>query len=138
MQIPRHRLVLYGVLYVNAMLFLGGAIALAVTHFVPGSPLHTPLAMPLPATVLPTFTPRVMSTAGALSTSILLPPTSTPPATFTPIPTAACYTIQRGDTITGVARRHNVKPAAIVNANPWLRQRKNYKIYPGECLVIPR
>ena len=139
MQTPRLRLILYGVLYVGAMLVIGSLIAFAVTHSRSSSaPVSTPLALPSPVLALPTQTLHAVPTVAASPIEIRPLPTSTPLATFTPAARAACYVVQRGDTVNNLARRYNVKSSAIMKANPWLLRRKSYWLYPGDCLVIPK
>jgi len=134
-QIPRNRLILYGVLYVGAMLVIGSLIAFAVTHSrSSGAPVSTPQALPSPITPML----RAVPTVAASPIEIRPLPTSTPLATFTPAARATCYVVQRGDTVNNLARRYNVKSSEIMKANPWLLRRKSYWLYPNDCLVIPR
>lgn len=45
------------------------------------------------------------------------------------------YTVQRGDTLNGIARRFGVTPAAILKANPAIRNPS--RIYVGQRIMIP-
>ena len=75
-----------------------GALALAVTACLPGSirPTSPPVATPAPA---PTAPPTPTPTPG--------PPTPTPGPTF------RLYTVQRGDTLTRIARRFKTSPRSL-------------------------
>ena len=45
------------------------------------------------------------------------------------------YTVCRGDTLWGIAKRHGVELTALITANP---QTKNPNlIYPGDEVIIP-
>ena len=52
----------------------------------------------------------------------------------TPAPAATTYTIQKGDTLSGISKRYNVKMSAILAANPGL---KADKIRIGKKINVP-
>jgi len=113
---------------------------------VPSSPL-TPVSdsveteiPPTPtATLKPTVTlaPTMTPSIPALKPTVTLVPTSTllPTLTPTPIPTpkVITYTVQAGDTLSGIAKVYGVTVEAIVAANDL----ESDTIYIGQELVIP-
>jgi spore coat assembly protein SafA len=70
------------------------------------------------------------------------PPTNTPPGTDTP-PTkpapqpgnGGSVTVQRGDTLSAIAQRNGVSLAALIEANPQIRNPG--LIYPGQTVHLP-
>lgn len=71
-----------------------------------------------------------------------------PPATALPTrsvatvqPTAVAggrtYVVQKGDWVYQIARTFGVSPQQIYQLNPWLNQRLNGNVYPGEVLRLP-
>ena len=63
------------------------------------------------------------------------PPTLTPTATATPVPSVIQYVVQSGDTIDSIARKFGVSRAAILDANPDIVDAS--LIVVGDTLVIP-
>lgn len=49
--------------------------------------------------------------------------------------TGVSYTVQKGDTLSGIARKHNANTADIINAN---RIADPTKLMPGQLLFIPQ
>lgn len=47
----------------------------------------------------------------------------------------ATYTVQRGDWLAAIARRHHTSVYELIQLNPWLRGRINW-IYPGQVLCV--
>ncbi len=52
-------------------------------------------------------------------------------------PVTTTYTVQSGDTISGIAQFFDVSQDALLKANPKVAQRPNYSLKAGETLVIP-
>jgi LysM repeat protein len=81
---------------------------------------------------IPSATATVQPTSAMTIT--LPPPTSEPAPTATPTPATSTHTVQRGETLSAIARRYGVTVQALVwtnnIANPSL-------IVPGQVLVIP-
>lgn len=46
------------------------------------------------------------------------------------------YTIRKGDTVTGIAKKHGVSIEELIEANPVILKNPNI-IYPGQALLIP-
>lgn len=91
-----------------------------------------------------TGTPAAAATGTPTSTGgAATPPSGTPAANRTPTPsptpsptpTATTYTVQSGDTLTGIADRFNTTPEAIQNANN-ISSPTGLQI--GQVLTIPR
>lgn len=64
---------------------------------------------------------------------INIPVTGTPPPTPPP---PGRYIVQRGDTLSAIARRFRVTLAALIAANPQIRDPN--LIFPGQIINIPR
>ncbi len=158
MHIPRNRLIVYGVLYVGAMLIVGGLIAFAVARPHPAAaPLTAPLESPAPQALpslmaaSPTAELRVIPTATeSAPPSTRMASDSTPVPTFTPKPTAAgpCgaapdgyewHFVRRGETLVSIAAQHGTTVNAIRNANRdrYLGLRWSNLIHPRDCLLVP-
>lgn len=66
---------------------------------------------------------------------INIPVTVTPPPTPPPVAPGR-YVVQRGDTLSAIARRFGVTLAALIAANPQIRDPN--LIFPGQIINIPR
>jgi probable HAF family extracellular repeat protein len=105
-----------------------------------GSSPLVPSPTPIRTTV-PTATPA--PTAAALTASPLVAPTPTavplPGPTAAPTPSSCVtlneYVVVTGDTLWGIAHRHEVTLDALLAANPQVRDRR--LIRPGERIAIP-
>jgi len=62
------------------------------------------------------------------------PPAAPPPRVAAPGPATSIYTVQRGDTLSEIARRHGVPAGEIAQAN---RLADPHRLTPGQLLVIP-
>lgn len=62
------------------------------------------------------------------------PPAPVPPPAPSAPPTAASYTVQAGDTISGIAQRHGTSTQAVLDANGLTREAV---IYPGQSIALP-
>ena len=70
----------------------------------------------------------------AKSTSTPTPPTTTTPTPSTSTTSAKKYTVVRGDTISGIAKKFKVTTAAVLKTN---KLNWSSVIYPGQKLTIP-
>jgi len=127
---------------VNKDLIYVGQVILVPTP-APATPVvePTPVSTPIVG-ISPTTTP-VPST-----TSVLTPtpapvstPVSTPAPTPAPTPVSTglqTYTVQKGDTFSGIAAKFGVSLTDLKNANPQLERGQNWNlIYPGDIVYIP-
>ncbi|MEB3229045.1 MAG: peptidoglycan DD-metalloendopeptidase family protein [Synechocystis sp.] len=107
---------------------------------IPEKPVETAFNAPIAIPVTPPTTEMPM--ARALPDLAPTPSTSLPPAiapTFLPAPQvappSASYTVQSGDTLNQIARRHNIDPMALKRVNG-LTNPNQIKI--NQVLVIPQ
>ncbi|MEW6364887.1 MAG: LysM peptidoglycan-binding domain-containing protein [Acidobacteriota bacterium] len=63
------------------------------------------------------------------------PPPPPPPPSGTPTEGGGTYTVRRGDTMTGIARQHQVPLNDLIQANPQIQNPD--RIFPGQELSIP-
>ncbi len=87
----------------------------------------TPTPVPTIAVELPTVTPRPTSTPA--------PATPAPTPTPSPTPTPIIYTVQKGDTLIGIAKQFGISVEALQEANAILNPDR---LQVGQELVIPR
>jgi LysM repeat protein len=97
---------------------------------------YPPPTTPIPTLELPSPIPTLVLPP---PTATLVPPISTPAPevmpTITPLPTGdVLYTVQRSDTLIGIARRYGTTVQAIMDRNGI--RNPNF-IYAGQKLVIP-
>jgi LysM repeat protein len=106
--------------YINNGFFLDKFEVVAL-----GEPTAQPTNTPLPATIAPppTSTPAPTQAPAAVPTQ--------PPA---PAPVTTRYVVQRGDTLSAIARRYGLTTAALAAANGITNV--NF-IYSGQVLTIP-
>lgn len=75
--------------------------------------------------------------AGCASDDLYPPlhePEPPPVATPAPAPDTAVYTVERGDTLSAIARRHGVSATALAEAN---QLADPHRLAPGQRLVVP-
>lgn len=68
-------------------------------------------------------------------TQVIAPGESTPASAGTAGGDAAVYTVKKGDTLWGIARRYGVSLTALIVANPQIKNPN--LIYPGNRVQIP-
>ncbi len=93
--------------------------------------------MEQPAPRAPTATLRQLPTATAAPGPAVMLPTPTPlVATAPPLPTPTplSYVIQSGDTLIGIAVKHNVSLEALEAANPGINPGN---LQPGQTVLVP-
>lgn len=79
--------------------------------------------------------PGQVLTLGGSGASAAPAPVATPaPAPAPAAPSAGSYTIQRGDTISGIASRHGLSTSAVLSANGLS---VSSIIYPGQVITLP-
>ncbi len=91
------------------------------------------------APAMPTATPTPIATTPVATTPAPLPTATAtqPPATATPPPAPALtYTVRPGDTLVGIAARHNVSTEALMAANN-ITPGDVYALQVGKSLIIP-
>jgi LysM repeat protein len=94
--------------------------------------IHPGQSLVIPAGALVTPRPPAPTTARPAPAS---PSTTTPPSTTTSAPVAAgSYTVQSGDTLIRIARRHGVTLGALLSANTMT---VTSLIVPGQNLILP-
>jgi LysM repeat protein len=137
--------------YVTSVIALALAIAVTGLSFAPVQPLAAQSPCGATVTVQPGDTLwRIASICRTTVTAILAanPAITNPnaiaagqvlqmpqPGAPTPPPTGVIYTVQPGDWLAAIARRHNVSLSALVAANPQLETPST--ILPGQQIVIP-
>lgn len=52
-----------------------------------------------------------------------------------PVPRAALYIVQPGETLTGIAARYNIPASALLQANPQITDPN--LVFPGQIILIP-
>jgi hypothetical protein len=132
MTLSRSRLIVFGLLYVAAMLSGGTLLALTIQALRPTATPVPAAATALPAPPLPTLmaTPAPMrSVATPARVTVTAMPTLTATAGL------ACHVVQWGDTLSRIAWRYHTTVDALKRANGipgW-----SELIFPGQCLTIP-
>lgn len=91
----------------------------------PIPPPAAPIVMPTPAYPPVTNRPAAVIRAAPLKASVPSP---------APAATAKTHVVRRGETLTDIARRYNIKLSSLLAANPRLNPRK---LQPGQTLAIP-
>jgi len=114
------------IMVVVAIVILGGSVMLGLrlTQGEVAAPAELPTFTPT-QTQIPTFTPTATRTATPT-------PTATPEATQTPLPPQT-YTVQPGDTLSGIAVRFNLTVAELKAFN----NLDSDNIGAGQSLLIP-
>ena len=91
-----------------------GIVARDTAHLVASASTVTPPASESETTPTPTATSTV-TPSGPTATSTVTPTYT--PISYTPTPAFLVYTVQRGDTLGGIARRYNTTVAAMMELN---------------------
>jgi LysM repeat protein len=115
----------------SALVLVLGAVVVAVVACGPGS---TPMPTLPPAATLRPSPSRTVSPA---SPTVRAPasPTRAPTPVVTAAPTGQAYTIQKGDTLAGIAATFGVTLEALRAANPQVTDPTKLQI--GQVLTIP-
>jgi LysM repeat protein len=111
---------------ITTMLAVGAILALAVVVIILAPSLLGFLDGGAPATTAP---------AGGLPSPTAAAPSPSPAVTPTPSPEPRTYTVQAGDTLFSIARRHGLTVEQLLAANPQVTNPNLVQI--GQVLVIP-
>ena len=109
----------------NRRLAMMTNMAVAPASAPPVAPPATPIVMPAPANPPATNRAAAVTRAAPLKASVPSP---------APAATAKTHVVRRGETLTDIARRYNIKLSSLLAANPRLNPRK---LQLGQTLTIP-